>query len=53
MFAAGGYISDQPARVGSLMAQDWMRWILVGFILVLSVFALLQKTPTFLGGPTP
>jgi Domain of unknown function (DUF6754) len=46
MFAAGGYIGDQPARIGSLMAQDWMRWILVGIILTFSLI-------TILGGPTP
>jgi hypothetical protein len=46
MFAAGGYVGEQPARIGSLMAQDWMRWILVGFILASFVLTLI------LGGRT-
>jgi hypothetical protein len=53
MFAAGGYVGEQPARIGSLMAQDWARWILVGFILVLSFLAFAQQIGTLLGGSTP
>ncbi|NLE75652.1 MAG: hypothetical protein GX605_02720 [Chloroflexi bacterium] len=29
LFAAGAYLKGQPAHVGSLMAQDWMRILLI------------------------
>jgi hypothetical protein len=34
MYAAGAYLSGKPWHVGSLMAQDFMRWVIVGVISV-------------------
>ncbi len=33
MYAAGAYLSGKPWHVGSLLAQDLMRWIIVGVII--------------------
>ncbi|MFQ5611714.1 MAG: DUF6754 domain-containing protein [Anaerolineae bacterium] len=33
MYAAGAYLSQKPAHVGSLLAQDTLRWIVALFIL--------------------
>lgn len=34
IFAAGAYLSEKPTHIGSLLAQDTIRWILGGLILV-------------------
>ncbi|MFQ6059206.1 MAG: DUF6754 domain-containing protein [Anaerolineae bacterium] len=33
IFAAGAYLSARAAHMGSLRAQDWMRWIIVAAII--------------------
>jgi hypothetical protein len=33
IFAAGAYLSDRAAHIGSLRAQDWIRWLLVAAII--------------------
>jgi len=50
MFAAGGYTTDQPAHVGSLQAQDLIRWILVVVIFAVSLGALFSALA---GGGAP
>jgi len=37
MFAAGAYASQKPGQVASLLAQDWLRWIVVAAILVTTI----------------
>lgn len=37
MYAAGAYLSGNPWHVGSLLAQDFMRWVIVVIIIVLVV----------------
>jgi hypothetical protein len=34
MFAAGAYTSRQPVQIGSLLAEDWARWIVIAAIVV-------------------
>ena len=34
MFAAGAYLSLHPAHIGSLIAQDWLRFLLAGAVLI-------------------
>jgi hypothetical protein len=41
IFAAGAYLSEKPTHIGSLLAQDTIRWILGGLILVSVVLKLL------------
>jgi len=53
MFAAGGYTSDKPAHIGSLRAQDLVRWILIIVILTVSLGALAQQMGMLSGGLTP
>ncbi len=53
MFAAGGYTSDKPAHIGSLRAQDLVRWILVVVIFAVSLGALAQQAGMLSGGLTP
>lgn len=50
MFAAGAYIGERPAHVGSLLAQDVIRWILVLLIVAASAVTFLAKLA---GGPLP
>lgn len=50
MLAAGGYVTEQPARIGSLRAQDGIRWILVVVIVVMSFVALPSALQALLGG---
>jgi hypothetical protein len=40
IYAGGAYLSDKPAHLASLFAQDMMRWILVAFM----VMAILLRT---------
>jgi len=35
MYAAGAYLSGKPWHVGSLLAQDFMRWVIVAVIIAL------------------
>jgi hypothetical protein len=35
MYAAGAYLLDKPWHIGSLLAQDFMRWVIVIIIIVL------------------
>jgi hypothetical protein len=53
MFAAGGYTTDQSAHLGSLRAQDLIRWILVVVIFVVSLGALAQQLGILTGGGAP
>lgn len=34
IYAGGAYLSDKPAHISSLLAQDILRWILVAFLVV-------------------
>lgn len=34
IYAGGAYLSDKPAHISSLLAQDIFRWILVAFLVV-------------------
>jgi len=34
LFAAGGYMGEQPARIGSLRAQDWIRLLVIAAIFI-------------------
>ncbi len=53
MFAAGGYTGDKPGHIGSLQAQDLVRWILVIVIFAVSLSALAQQLGALLGGAAP
>jgi len=53
MFAAGGYTSEKPSHIGSLRAQDLVRWILIIVILAVSLGALAQQAGILSGGLTP
>ncbi len=37
MYAAGAYLSGRPWHIGSLLAQDFMRWVIVAGIVALVV----------------
>lgn len=37
MYAAGAYLAQKPWHIGSLLAQDLMRWVIVATIIVLVV----------------
>lgn len=37
IYAAGAYLSDKPAHLSSLLAQDVSRWLIVGGVIVLIV----------------
>lgn len=37
MFAVGAYITRLPMQIGSLLAQDWARWVVVAAIIVAAV----------------
>ena len=50
MFAAGAYTTDRPAHMGSLQAQDLIRWILVVVIFAVSLGALFSALA---GGGAP
>jgi len=50
MYAAGAYLSAKPASVGSLLAQDLIRLILVSIIGVVGVLQLIQLLGMLLGG---
>ena len=41
MFAGGAYTRALPIQIGSLLAEDWLRWIVVAVILVVAVFRIL------------
>jgi hypothetical protein len=41
LYAGGAYIEAGPMHIASLRAQDLIRWLLVGFIIVGSLFHLL------------
>ena len=43
MFALGAYTSRLPMQVGSLLAQDWARWLVVAAIVVTAVARFLLK----------
>jgi hypothetical protein len=34
IYAAGAYLQQQPAHLGSLISQDTMRWLVAGFIII-------------------
>jgi hypothetical protein len=38
MFAGGAYTSRLPIQVASLLAEDWLRWILIGAIVITAVW---------------
>jgi hypothetical protein len=41
MFAGGAYTRGQPIQIGSLFAEDWARWAVVGAIILIAVFRML------------
>jgi hypothetical protein len=41
MFAGGAYTRGQPIQIGSLFAEDWARWAVVGAIILVAVFKML------------
>lgn len=53
MFVGGGYMTEQPARVGSVLAQDAIRWVMVVVILATSLYALAQQFGSLIQGATP
>ena len=53
LFAAGAYVGGRPSHVGSLLAQDVVRWILVLIILAASLGSLAQKLGELMGGRLP
>ncbi|MFC2016071.1 DUF6754 domain-containing protein [Chloroflexota bacterium] len=42
MFAGGAYTSRLPMQVGSLLAEDWGRWLIAGAIIIIAVLRLLN-----------
>jgi hypothetical protein len=38
MFAGGAFTSRLPAQIGSLLAEDWLRWLIVAAIVVLTIW---------------
>jgi hypothetical protein len=53
LFAVGAYVGERPSHVGSLLAQDVVRWILVLIILAASLGSLAQKLGELMGGLLP
>ena len=53
LFAAGAYVGERPSHVGSLLAEDVARWILVLIILAASLGALAQQLGELMGGRLP
>jgi hypothetical protein len=43
IFATGAYTRRLPAQIGSLLAEDWARWVIVGAILIAAVWKLLTS----------
>ncbi len=41
MFAAGAYTQRLPAQIGSLLTEDWARWVLVAALLVAALWKIL------------
>ena len=41
MFAGGAYTSRLPSQVASLLAEDWLRWVLVAGIILAAIWKLL------------
>ena len=41
MFAGSAYASRRPIQVGSLLAEDWLRWLVVAGILIATVLKIL------------
>jgi hypothetical protein len=41
MFAGGAYTSGLPLQIGSLLAEDWARWVIVVAIIAVAVFKIL------------
>lgn len=42
IFAAGAYVSKDPTQLGTIVAQDWSRLIMIGLILLGSVLAMIK-----------
>ena len=38
MFAAGAYTSRLPMQIASLLTEDWIRWVVIGAIIVIAVW---------------
>ena len=38
IFAGGAYTSRLPAQIGSLLAEDWLRWLVVAGIVALTIW---------------
>jgi len=41
MFATGAYTSRLPIQIGSLLAEDWARWVVIAAIVVVAVVKIL------------
>ncbi len=41
MFAGGAYMGRRPIQIGSLLAEDWLRWLVVAGILVATALKIL------------
>ena len=41
IFAGGAYTRKLPIQIGSLLTEDWARWIVIAAILVVAVFKIL------------
>lgn len=53
MFAASGYMDNLPVHTGSLLAQDVIRWVLVGLLFVASAGKLIVSLQSLLRGVAP
>jgi hypothetical protein len=41
IYAGGAYTARRPVQVGSLLAEDWLRWLVVAAILVVTALKVL------------
>ena len=42
MYASGAYTTRLPSQIASLLTEDWLRWAVVAFIIVMAVLKLLS-----------
>ena len=43
MFAAGAYTGRSPVQIGSLLTEDWARWVVIAAIVVVAVVKILVR----------
>jgi Domain of unknown function (DUF6754) len=43
MFAAGAYTSRLPIQIGSLLAEDWARWLVIAAIVIIAAVRILVR----------